>query len=116
MSNIFLGKDFIPYEQALEIFKLGFDEECMASIDMGDSKGIIQLPLYPQAFRFIRAKYNVDNLISSKHDRGKTYYFRIETPPTKGYSFFKDGFQSYEEAELECLKQSIQMVKQNYFL
>ena len=116
MSNIFLNKDFVPYEQALEMVELGFDEDCMASINMEDGKGLIQLPLYPQAFRFIRAKYNIDNLISSKYDRCKTYYFRIETPPTKGYSFFKDDFQSYEEAELECLKQSIQMIKQNYFL
>ena len=68
-SNIM--KDFVPYEQALALKELGFDEYCLAlitpngnleSIDMEDWEkvsGTILAPLYQQAFRWFREKYDL---------------------------------------------------------
>ena len=87
-------KEFVPYEQALELKELGFDEPCLAHlIGFGDGTiengkyvinyqqvfypndfiesddkaeelglhpfGICGVPLYQQAFRWFRDKYNL---------------------------------------------------------
>ena len=76
-------QEFIPYEQALELKELGFDEECFGYYD---TEGLevssdwyfnphnknslfpepyttnnpkISAPLYQQAFRWFREKYNL---------------------------------------------------------
>jgi len=131
-------KEFVPYEQALELKELGFDEPCFAfyGID-GDyllgidevrfdhnknydynsksSKSSCSAPLYQQAFCWFRTKRLSDSYIYRYQDRtdGGVYY---------GYSivndygieetrYIKEGFTSYEEAELECLKKLIEIVK-----
>ena len=43
-----IKKEFIPYAQAAGLTELGFNEECIMSYP----------PLYQQAFRFFREKYN----------------------------------------------------------
>lgn len=63
-----MEKEFIPYEQALLLKELGFDEPCLAfyngsfldstqyDFDEGTSKDIgmcTKAPLYQQAFRFL---------------------------------------------------------------
>ncbi len=77
-----MNKEFIPYEQALELIKLGFDEKCIAwypndsaalSIDgvylgerrSGSYKLLAYAPLYQQAFRWFREKYK-ENVIYSR--------------------------------------------------
>ena len=74
-----MKKEFIPYEQALELKKLGFDEPCFYPFtnfsDLEWSKvdscyadfknwndkryGVVSAPLYQQAFRFFREKYGL---------------------------------------------------------
>ena len=131
-----MTKEFIPYEQALALKELGFDEPCLANYTVipedgidwftipeqgitdktsfGSSKnynskyfeeeGTISAPLYQQAFRWFREKYNLD-VISRPHiGKSKKYVcdpinFRLEAKNT------------LEEAELECLKKLIEIVK-----
>jgi len=129
--------DFVPYEIALELKQLGFDEPCIAhytvvpedninwftiseqavtdnSSIFGSSKnyntkwfeteGTISAPTYSQAFRWFREKYYVDSYIGFKKDTDKEfsfYYYQINW--TKGF-----GFETYEEAELACLKKLIE--------
>jgi hypothetical protein len=116
--------NFVPYEQALALKELGFDEPCFGYYDASNLEKyefIIQnnvknsdfifgmtAPLYQQAFRWFREKYglsgNIDccdklcewNIKSSKLDK----------------SIFSNNIQSYEEAELACLKNLIEIVKQ----
>jgi hypothetical protein len=53
-----MNKEFIPYEQALELKELGFDEPCIAIwIDT------IPLPLYQQVFRWFREKYDLCSFV-----------------------------------------------------
>jgi hypothetical protein len=114
--------DFVPYELALELKQLGFDEPCLATIDQTDFihiKGTeypirgamiydtIDCPTYSQAFRWFREKHYVDSYIGFKKDTDKEfsfYYYQINW--TKGF-----GFETYEEAELACLKKLIEIVK-----
>ena len=69
-----MNKEFIPYEQALELKELGFYEGCIAhyekingkiklevySYDLDDA--ICAAPLYQQAFRWFRDKYGYSGI------------------------------------------------------
>jgi len=116
-----MEKEFIPYEQALALKELGFDEPCFTYYF---SNGILSdtpresgddincsAPLYQQAFRWFREKYNYDIVVSGSYNLGKKYYYRIETPPTIGFQFFYKDYTTYEEAELACLNKLIEIIK-----
>ena len=121
-----ISHEFIPYEQALELRELGFDgrEECLAyyntnprytkpSLDMVkpmDHEFCLPSPLYQQAFRWFREKYGLYSEIFV--DDNKTFGFYIT-------SFIEEGrldkpitrqFNTYEEAELGCVKQLIEII------
>lgn len=67
-----LEKEFIPYEQALALKELGFDEFCFAyykdikgeKVLLDDSMnfdGECDAPLYQQAFRWLYLKLDIKN-------------------------------------------------------
>jgi hypothetical protein len=117
-----MEKEFVPYELALQMKQLGFDEPCLATYEFGKIQinefkndlsyelclktDVFPAPTFSQAFRWFRKKYglsgNIDccdklcewNIKSSKLDK----------------SIFSSQIQSYEEAELECLKKLIEIV------
>jgi hypothetical protein len=115
-----MNKEFIPYEQALELKELGFDDVCLGYYHTTLSSSDVDLiigktpnrfyhliripehfdtlaPLYQQAFRWFREKY--DLFISITHYEN-------------GYSINDlRRFNTYEEAELACLKKLIEIVK-----
>jgi hypothetical protein len=122
-----MNKEFIPYEQALELQnlgykELGFDEECLGYYAR-DKHLRIQLkyqiynfhcyaPLYQQAFRWFREKYN---LICSVEYMGKNKINWWDIHIVGHYNIHYEEmcmkYQSYEEAELACLKKLIEIVK-----
>jgi len=114
-KNLNMEKEFIPYEQALALKELGFDEPCMSSRDMNNGEGLIQLPLYQQAFRWFREKYDLYHVITIK-DLGK---YEEGTPDFQCaiYSNYPvlitnmDKYKTYEEAELACLNKLIELIK-----
>ena len=75
-----MEKEFIPYEQALALKELGFDEQCLALYDLDGkitiefvnwknaknrkSNYLIATPLYQQAFRWFRKKYGLQSYIN----------------------------------------------------
>jgi hypothetical protein len=123
-----MNKEFIPYEQALELKELGFDEECVFKYSIhryygiiyeitngctnkGLYKGSCTAPLYQQAFRWFREKegYHIDLFVDDDKTFGFcityfTYTARVDKP-------IQRGFKTYEEAELACLKKLIEIVK-----
>lgn len=109
-----MKKEFIPYEQALELKELGFNEECFTYND--NSKLLRAGILYQQAFRWFREKYDGIALIQT-HSYGyngeefkRSYHPYVEVGG-KGYNL---GFlPTYEAAELACLKKLIEIVKIN---
>ena len=126
-----MQKEFIPYEQALELKELGFDKKCMFSYHRNNTEYIdsayvelanynaneklVSAVLYQQAFRWFREKYDGIALIQT-HSYGyngeefkRSYHPYVEVDG-KGYNL---GFlPTYEEAELACLKKLIQIVKE----
>ena len=127
-SNI--NNQFIPYELALELKNLGFNEECFAfyGLSRDDYKTIrlsifqnlktdylsdvhhldvtCDAPLYQQAFDFFREKYKLLSFV----DIDSSY--RIYCDDIK-FDLDIDSiiFKTYEEAELECLVKLIEIVK-----
>ncbi len=119
-----MNKEFIPYEQALELKELGFNEECMAMYHLIKIDGIIKselifqkanedisevftrAPLYQQAFRWVREKYKLLGL-------PKPYGYEIQYNAALHYwgTIIEKEANTYEEAELACLKKLIETAK-----
>ena len=138
-----MNKEFIPYEQALALKELGFDEECFRCKVIGQEhlyytptdyddfpeqkEKEVLIPTFSQAFRWFREKYDLviepcvpfQRLYSTEED-----HFEILEFGYRIYSFDQyrgglrdkiewDGYDNSneEEAELECLKKLIEIVK-----
>jgi hypothetical protein len=123
-----MEKEFVPYEQALELEELDFDEPCyLSSLFNEESGGFISTPLYQQSFRWFREKHNIAHSIDwmtrsgGEYPSGYIVHFRgingnelnehnlivLNITEVLGY----EVFPTYEEAELACLKKLIEMVK-----
>jgi hypothetical protein len=113
-------KDFVPKKPALVLKELGFDEPCFGwySKDgtfyegkMTIHQGLLLAPLYQQAFRWFRKKHRIGSWIHHYFDmdKGTFIYSYVLTLPHRAEEYVYD---TYEEAELECLKKLIEIVKQ----
>ena len=131
-----MNNEFTPYEQALDLKKLGFNEECLAFYNStlktpnellypqyGGEVGnwnvenhLISAPLYQQAFRWFIEKYNFVGTILGDGFNGelKGYYYSItEQGWINYYESIDDGkwYDTYEETELACLIKLIEIVQ-----
>ena len=119
-----MEKEFIPYEQALALKELGFNEPCFAwyvsesyGLEYGEviksdliRDGIVA-PTYSQAFRWFREKHNIDSYhIEPTNNMFGNFYGVLGLRTAT----FNGGFKTYEEAELACLKKLIEIVKKNH--
>ena len=136
-------KEFVPYEQALALKELGFDEPCIAFATI-TYKDVIHcgigfkvhketdlptkpfsVPTWRSAFRWFREKYGLkisfpywngfNKMIPE--DLGRDKYEIMIIPANHRTISVRNPkgriwFDTYEEAELECLKQLIEIVKQ----
>jgi hypothetical protein len=117
-------KDFTLYPEALELRELGFDEPCFAVYsfkklrkgtfsNLSSTDDTILAPTYSQAFRFFREKHGLDSWIEEiSHgidNVNKRYVFQVPTPTSHLNKVM--FFDTYEEAELACLKKLIELVK-----
>jgi len=122
-----MTQEFIPYEQALALKALGFDEMCFGFYDGIDKsfedtncrnsggwldKNSCAAPLKQQAFRWFREKHGIRSCIIDDHE---TPGYNFTTGP--GQYYYDTGsingwFQTYEEAELACLIKLIEIVKE----
>ena len=121
-----MEKEFVPYTEALALKELGFDEKClMYWNDYGKefkfslkllnridfwSINYIEAPTYSQAFRWFREKYNLisEILWTSALPTHNTFTAIIKSEEKIVKMTECD---IYEEAELECLKKLIEIVK-----
>ena len=126
-----MEKEFIPYEQALALKELGFDEPCFANYNpnfnlyhseknyLFNLKGTIlennecKSPTFSQAFRWFREKYLLFGY-SFPNDYQKYGYRIVEMTSNENKELVYDWGtkDSVEEAELECLKKLIEIVKE----
>jgi len=133
-----MNKEFIPYEQALELKELGFDQPCFGwfrttllpsnfteyfletelslneeftdLINSNFTGGACSAPLYQQAFRWFREKYNIDGFVRIEPLNEK-YGFVIYNREKGNFKEFYADYNSVEEAELACLNRLIEIVK-----
>jgi hypothetical protein len=69
-------------------------------------------PLYQQAFRWFREKYNLLGYVfQATISKGKVFMFSCNEGNDILYSDTDSDFKTYEEAELACLKKLIEIVK-----
>ena len=124
-----MEKEFIPYEQALALKELGFDEPCFRGFNSAlstehthdfefgqclsnsnyekrrlHSTVCCTSPLYQQAFRWFREKYpELDFGVTKIYTGTNNYHYHINLQ----WEFFEG---SHEEAELACLKKLIKIM------
>jgi len=119
-----MNKEFIPYEEALALKELGFDEQCFSFYDsdgeLYESEGYYRqeynvfgeeviAPLYQQAFRWFREKHNIHPYIESILN-GQYDYVIVSEIFSEEQDYYDGPFNSYEEAELICLRRLIELV------
>ena len=128
-----MKKEFITYEQALELKELGFDEPCFgfytykgeirrytsfdgelndfqtlknSSITVGDDW--CTAPTFSQSFRWIREKY--DLYVGADYWRfDSSIAYKIWNKST--YQTMTEYPDTYEEAENACIDKLIELVK-----
>jgi hypothetical protein len=127
-----MEKEFIPYELALRMKALHFNENCYRVgnpngaicwrfMDVAGVEGVgiddilqvefderwVQIPTFSQAFRWFRKEYNLSVSISLI---SIDYFYDIRR---EGEQFIDkpDSYKTYEEAELHCLQKLIEIVE-----
>ena len=134
-----MEKDFVPYEQALALKELEFDEPCLAFYwitgkfyitaeyhnyvgfhkqnQLGDyNYDSTSAPTFSQAFRWFKEKHNLFHEIQIDRTAEPKFCFDIFQYEHFGnYEEIRIGewylYRTQEEAELECLKELIEIVK-----
>ena len=134
-----MNKEFVPYEQALALKELGFDEQCsgwysdrniriagtngcvvsklLRNSEFIEDEEFVSAPLYQQAFRWFREKHELYHSIipyRSTHDNYVDGTFHIEVRDSNGkdHSEYDDNEYYYDEAELACLNKLIEILKE----
>ncbi len=116
-----MEKELVPYEQALALKELGFDEPCFGEYYYGKLKydevsngqtahnDLALAPTFSQAFRWFREKHNLHStiIITSMQNYG----YLIEEPQVPYHIDQLISYKTYEEAELECLKKLIEIIQ-----
>jgi hypothetical protein len=124
-----IENEFIPYEQALALKELGFDEPCLAYYNKKELFSFTQIcnepleghyikvsnrlctPLYQQAFRWFREKHKLHSTITSISQ--ESWQWHITKPGESLGKLYNEDFYTYEEAESACLDKLIEIVKTN---
>jgi hypothetical protein len=133
-----MEKEFVPYELAVKLKQLGFDEECFGYYDLNNKPNFfgadglmdthcvqVNRPTFSQAFRWFRDNHNVrQNIMDFIDDEvGIEWDYEIATigtdldengnyKPLIEYSTDDENrkFKTYEESELACLTKLIELI------
>ena len=119
-----MEKEFVPYELAVKLKEIGFDEECFGAyhnenyLDLEseeyDYSYAVKAPLFQQAFRWFREKHNMPCKIEASQEDFKVnvyhYFYQIQTS-SHIVGFGIQHNLTYEEAELACLTKLIEIVE-----
>ena len=122
-----IEKEFVQYPEALELKEIEFNEPCFAkyyesgklsnnlSYQHHNYFGQINAPTYSQAFRWFREKHKL--IVNQERDGGWWMFIikDVQDEEEQGTIDVRDGFiqaDSYEEAELACLRKLIEIVKE----
>jgi hypothetical protein len=125
-----MNKEFVSFQIAYDMKSLGFDEPCQSGWYLPHSEiaikaGVephtwqlipthpllnqIAAPTFSQCFRWFREKCQLDSSIALVANGYGFYIHKNRNYTNKGESY--GMYIAYEEAELECLKKLIEIVK-----
>ena len=129
-----MNKEFIPYEEALVLKELGFEETCFGFYCMNKKQlypftpidknfdDTALAPLYQQTFRWFREKYNLRGFIGFRPNI-KKFDYHVYDMTLSGVEYAKQRTMeefnkdpkvgTYEETELACLRKLVEFVKEN---
>lgn len=124
-----MEKEFVPYELAVKLRSLGFNEPCFYwytalghFVNAGKSNQppldlACSAPTFSQAFRWFREK-NIYATINTYHsvNEDKPFGLSIDYLHESGkWDYFdyrgENDFETYEEAELACLTKLIEIAE-----
>ena len=133
-----MKEQFVPYEKALKLKELGFDEECFTYFKNGiidlDDEGILEIyknydahndideyissPLWQQAFDWFREEHGIHSYINLTNIQGElTWHVNIcsvdkhEVGVSRIVLCNLFDFKTYEEARQACLEKLIELCK-----
>jgi len=121
-----MNKEFVPYEESLELKELGFDEPCFAGYSILTEKiefyskplltrdsFTVDAPTYSQAFRWFRENHDLIHRINRDGGWWICAILDLYDEDDQGVieNFIDCNPKTYEEAELECLKKLIEKIK-----
>lgn len=122
-----MNKEFVTIEIAKELRNIGFVEPCITCYDGSDMLSTYSTvfkplnynvggatttsaPLYQQVFRWFREKHNLTHRINPPFN-DVLWDIAIFKIGKFSCEYSESNFNSYEEAELTCLKKLIEIVK-----
>lgn len=124
-----MEKEFVPYEVALRLKALGFDEPCFGcylefdeflNIELIKNQNsfhgqIASAPTYSQVFRWFRDNYGLSGWVNESFVRDDRQGV-ISVKSEKGLEYISTPritiiFKIYEEAELACLEKLLEIVE-----
>jgi hypothetical protein len=129
-----MNKEFVPYELAVKLKELGFDEPCLFAFDNCstpmrctdlrtneqkfngvnyNSSTYTSQPTFSQVFRWFRDKKGLHGIYTMGDD-WNNYYWQVwrNDYMTKTYVCSSDWvYETYEEAEVACLTKLIEIVQ-----
>jgi hypothetical protein len=119
-----MEKEFVPYELALRMKQLGFDEPCFSfyaggfnelwTIKLVNPNKVHQsnvlAPLYQQAFRWFRENHGLDHEIPYAGRKGE--YHAFVQSYIYGNNRNDPSMFTYEDAQKECLTKLLEIAEQ----
>jgi len=117
---------FVDYDTALELKELGFNEDCLAWYNYDEKSFVLfnqdllldsyageykrpLAPLKAQVFKYFREKYDI--FVAYQGDFRKCYFDIVK----EGIVLKFIEAKTHEEAENECIKQIIIIIKENKY-
>ena len=127
-----MDKEFVGYTEALALKKLGFDEPCFGYYDIQrkmldtvssevcerlcKNDTFFKSPTYSQAFRWFRDNHSLVHRIDKEGGWWVCAILNLYDEKEQGTIeiYLENSYpNTYEEAELACLKKLIEIVKES---
>jgi hypothetical protein len=122
-----MKKEFVTYEQALDLAKLKFNKKCFGyygiqnelNIEISSNldtnltrRDFYAAPTFSQAFRWFREKYKLHSYIHSDYSWNISGgIWDLNGYKDLRYDWDSEPYATYEEAESACLDELIEIVR-----
>jgi hypothetical protein len=119
-------QNFVNYETALKLKKLGFNNSCIAYYNKKELFSFHQIcneplkayyikmsnrlccPLKSQVFEWFREKYKLHSTITSISQ--ESWQYHITKPQESLGKLYEEDFYTYQEAETACIEKLITLI------